>query len=500
MNEKDNSSLLDDILNEYDNRKTVQEPAGEAVSPSMEEDLFGEEPVTGEIPLIPDETPAGSKQENVPEEIYDEMGLFREDAKDIIMSGGDEEEEEEVKEYISSTFHRDEPADEEDTADGDGFDDEDDDDYDEEYDDDYEDDEEDRPGSRKNGVGKLIVALVMVTLVISVSIIGAAVVISASGEILGLERSSEPVVLEIPENTNTDGIAKMLADHGIIKDPRLFRIFSKIRGTDGTYTSGEHTLIPNMTYNDVIEELQKRIVVVERETVTLTFEEGITLDDAARRLEENGVCPAADFIEEINTIYFGFDFESHVETAPLKYYKMEGYFFPDTYEFYLEEEPRNVVKTVFRNFDNKITPDMYGRMDDLGLTLDETITLASIVQKEARNTSDMKAVASVFLNRLDDPYTFPKLQSDPTTNYSLDVVTPGLEVYSQSICDAYDTYKGDGLPPGAICNPGLEAIEAVLYPMDSNYYYFCSNVKTGRFYFAETLSEHEKNLEAAGIK
>ncbi|MCM1579537.1 MAG: endolytic transglycosylase MltG, partial [Ruminococcus sp.] len=253
------------------------------------------------------------------------------------------------------------------------------------------------------------------------------------------------------------------------------------------------------TYGDLIEELQQE-ALNPREFVTLTFPEGIRLDDAAAKLEEAGVCKADEFIRTINSAEFGFNFESRVKSSAKKYYKMEGYFFPDTYEFYLEEDPLNVVKKVFRNFDYRVTPDYYGRMEDMDMTLEEVMTLASIVQKEASKPRDMKMVASVFHNRLNDPETFPLLQSDPTSGYARDVVAAGLEVYSQSICDAYDTYKGSGLPPGPICSPGLDAIEAVLYPGESDYYFFCSNLDTGEFYFAETLAQHERNLVTAGLR
>ena len=111
----------------------------------------------------------------------------------------------------------------------------------------------------------------------------------------------------------------------------------------------------------------------------------------------------------------------------------------------------------------------------------------------------MKKVASVFYNRLNNPDEYPLLQSDPTTNYVEDIIMPNIEVRSKKIFEAYDTYQGAGLPPGPICNPGLDAINAVLYPAETDYYYFCSNLETGEFYYAETLEQHEQNLVEAGL-
>ena len=332
---------------------------------------------------------------------------------------------------------------------------------------------------RKKTHGRLVFALIMVTLVLSVAVLGALGFIAVGSEVLGLDRSDTVFSVEIPENSGTEAIANILEQEGIIGNPTLFRIISKLKGADGTYIAGSHKLSPNMPYSDLIKALQEE-AINPREFVDITFPEGIRLVDAAAKLEEANVCSAEDFIRVFNSKTFGFDFEEHVVVSPKKLYKMEGYFFPDTYQFYLEEDPANVAKKVCKNFEYKITPDLYGRMEDMGMTLEETLTLASIVQREAGDSYNMKLVASVFHNRLNNPDTFPLLQSE-------------------SICDAYDTYKGSGLPPGPICSPGLDAIEAVLYPRETNYYYFCSDLETGEFFYAETLEEHEANLVAAHL-
>lgn len=352
---------------------------------------------------------------------------------------------------------------------------------------------------KKKTHGRLAFALIMVTLVISVAVLGALAFITLGSEVLGLNRSDSEFSVEIPQNSGTEAIANILQQEGIIENPTLFRVVSKLKGADGTYIAGSHKLSPNMTYSDIIKTLQEE-AINPREFVNITFPEGIRLVDAAAKLEEEGVCSAEEFIRVFNSKTFGFDFEEKVVVSPKKLYKMEGYFFPDTYQFYLEEDPVNVAKKVCKNFEYKITPDLYGRMEDMGMTLEETLTLASIVQREAGDSYNMKMVASVFHNRLNDPDTFPLLQSDPTTNYVEEVVIPNLEIYSESICEAYDTYRGGGLPPGPICNPGIDAIEAVLYPRETNYYYFCSDLETGEFFYAETLEEHEENLVAAHLR
>ena len=368
---------------------------------------------------------------------------------------------------------------------------------------DEDDEEEERPKARrkkrrKRGPGRLIFGLIMTLVVIGSAILLSAYIIKYAKDFLGIGKSSMEIVVEIPMNSTTEDIAQILYDDGVINNTYLFRFYSRVKGSDGTFVAGEHTLALNMTYEDMVEELQKG-AVEERESVDIVFPEGITLYEAAQKLEDKGVCGADEFIRAFNTADYGYDFETQVKVSALKFYKMEGYLFPDTYTFYLDEDPKIAAKKFCKNFNTKITADLYGRMDDLGMELEEVLTLASMVQAEAQNTRDMKLVASVFLNRLDNPDEYPLLQSDPTKKYVTDIIMPNIEVPSKAMYTAYNTYEGAGLPPGPICNPGLDAINAVLYPSDTNYYYFCANVDTGEIFYAETLAEHEENLVLAGI-
>lgn len=122
-----------------------------------------------------------------------------------------------------------------------------------------------------------------------------------------------------------------------------------------------------------------------------------------------------------------------------------------------------------------------------------------MVQAESSNISDMKKVASVFLNRLNNSEEYPRLESDPTRKYVEDVIKPNIDIPNQEMFNAYDTYKGEGLPPGPICNPGLDAISAVLYPEDTDYYFFCADLETGEVFYAKTLEEHQENLVKAHL-
>ncbi|MBZ4669766.1 MAG: putative periplasmic solute-binding protein [Oscillospiraceae bacterium] len=353
-----------------------------------------------------------------------------------------------------------------------------------------------RKKKKKRSYKKLYFILLLAIFIVGISSFAAIYIIRIGKDAFGIDQPSNPVEINIPKGSTTADIAQILQENGIIEEPLIFRLFSKLKHADSLYKEGNHTLRPDMSYDVIVEELQKES---QRDTVDITFPEGITLIECAKLLEKNEVCKADDFIYAFNSASFGYDFESQVTNSKLKFYKMEGYFFPDTYKFYKNSEPQIVAKKIYANFAEKVNNNLMGRMKELNITLDETITLASIVQAEAPVSYDMKNVASVFWNRLRNKDKFPLLQSDPTTKYVNEVIKPNIEVENEEMYIAYDTYQGPGLPPGAICNPGLDAIEAVLYPNDTDYFYFCANLETKECFYAKTLNEHEQNLVKAGL-
>lgn len=339
--------------------------------------------------------------------------------------------------------------------------------------------------------------LILVTIILTISLAVAIGGISLGMEYTGIGKSESEVTFNIPKNSTTDEIAQILYDNKIIDNKRLFKVAMKIKNPAAIYP-GDITLHASMGYPSIIETLAT--MRENYQTVTITFQEGLTLLDVANMLQENQVCSAEDFLFEFNRAQ-GFDFENNLDSTADSFYKMEGFFFPDTYEFYVDDSAYNVTKIVRQHFEEKITDSMYKKMREKHMSLSEVMTLASIVQWEANSPEDMPKVASVFINRLDDPDTFPSLQSDATKNY----ITKVIDVVADNnasidhYTDCYDTYACQGLPAGPICNPGLDAINAVLNPDKTEYYYFCNNLETGKSFFAKTLEEHEKNLKKAGL-
>lgn len=338
--------------------------------------------------------------------------------------------------------------------------------------------------------------IVLATLVVCLSVLIALFGIVVGRDFLGIDGSDNEFILYIPEGSTVDDIANQLYNEGVIDYVNVFKAYVKISGAQNMYP-GDLEITSGMSYSDLIEALTE--MRASKETVTLTFVEGITLYDAAQILEENGVCDSDDFIYTFNTSVFGYDFENYVTSSTLKFYKYEGYLFPDTYEFYVGDTTYNIVKKIKQRTNEILNSNVIARASELGYSLDEVVTLASIVQRECSDTEEMKNVASVFLNRLANPETYPKLQSDTTYSY-INLIKSLVTVEYDEMYNAYDTYTCTGLPVGAICNPGLDAINAVLYANDTDYYYFCSNLETREMFYAQTYDEHKSNLKTAGLE
>ncbi|MGN1481612.1 endolytic transglycosylase MltG [Porcipelethomonas sp.] len=350
----------------------------------------------------------------------------------------------------------------------------------------------------KKRSGRLPIVLILTTLIVTVAVSLSVLIIAVGRDMLAIGKDEALKMVTISEGDDAKKVAQILYDEDIIKIPKAFEVVCKMSDADTNFIPGEYELSPSDAYETIITKLTTDMSEY-KETVDITFVEGISIYEAAQQLEEEGVCEAERFLYYFNAGGYGFEFENRLPSnTTSKFYKMEGYLFPDTYRFYADSDPESVCMKIYQNFENKMTDEYYAQMDKKGMTLDEVITLASIVQAEAPTAESMKKVASVFENRLADPDNFPKLESDPTTYYVDEIIRPNIEIPSDVIFEAYDTYKSNGLPPGAIGNPGLDAIEAVLYPDDTDYYFFCANIDTKEIYYAKTNEEHEENMELIG--
>lgn len=345
---------------------------------------------------------------------------------------------------------------------------------------------------KKRKKSSVFSALIITFVVLVVSVLISALVMTFGRDLLGINNDTKTRIVNIPTGANTSEISEILKEEGIINHPKLFVFFAGRSDKDGQFTAGEHELRPDMAYETIFEELASP-AMNEAGTVKLAFPEGITLREAADMLESTGICKADEFINFFNKdARYGYSYETYLPSfVNEKFYAMEGYLFPDTYIFYEDMDVDLVCQKILENFNSKITPEYYERMEELDLTLDQMLTLASMIQAEAGTVEQMSKISSVFWNRLNNSTEYPKLQSDPTKNYVEDVIKPNIKNGDPEAFNTYDTYESNGLPPGAICNPGLDAIRAALYPADTDYYYFYSNLATRETYFSRTYEEHQ---------
>lgn len=329
----------------------------------------------------------------------------------------------------------------------------------------------------------------------------------------GMAKSSHEADIVIDGSMNVDDIADTLHENGIIEMPWLFKTYINMTGKDKGFLDGEYTVNSTMSYSNIITLL--KTVRQYTNTVTIMIPEGYNAMQIGELLEENLVCRADDFEKYYRSKLEKYDFEEKITVSEDRFYALEGYLFPDTYEFYviddLPEKPnmdtsqyaKQAAEKMYSNFESKVTNSMYARAKELGMTFDQVITLASIIQKEGTNEENMANISSVFHNRLENMYEYPHLQSDTTDHYIEDVIRPNIPSSSlalyENVINAYDTYTCEGLPAGPICSPGMEAINAALYPAETDYYYFLSS-SDGIFYYASTVEKHEQNIVDAALR
>lgn len=339
--------------------------------------------------------------------------------------------------------------------------------------------------------------------------------VQALRDLTGMAKESKELDISITDDTTVEEIIDLLDENGIILKPSFFKAYLNMTKSGSGFLVGTHTVRSNMSYANIVTML-KTPKEYTKTTVTIMFPEGSSAADVARLLEENRVCRAVDFekIYRAKTNIDKFDFEDGIPDDPNRFNVLEGYLWPDTYEFYViddmdkyptldtTEYALTAAKTMLSTFKTKITKSMYDRMEDLGMTLDEVIILASIIQREGNAPENFAIISSVFHNRLNDPLTFPHFESDATRAYINQYIRPAFDESEseklQAIMDAYDTYWCEGFPIGAICNPGMDAIRAALYPDSTDYYYFLVD-SDGIFYYAQTLEQHQQNIIAAGL-
>ena len=358
-------------------------------------------------------------------------------------------------------------------------------------------DDEEYESSASNAVKSIIKAVVYVILVALVAGILAYYVIEFGNDMYAFVKSDEQIEIEIPEYATVEEISTLLGDSGVIKYPNLMIIYSKLKKIDETYNfkAGIYTVNGMMNYDELLLEFVEK---PSTETVRITIPEGYTVDEMITLFTEKGIGTRQGFIDVINNYDFDYDFVRAIDMSanPGRIYRLEGYLYPDTYDFYVSSKESVVINKMLRRFDQIYSDSLKAKADEMGLTTDQVMNLASLIEKEGRYSADYEMISSVFHNRLNNPTKYPKLESDATIMYAIQVRDGERKSFLTKEDLEYDTpynsYLYDGLPPGPIANPGYEAITCALYPAKSSYYFFVSD-NYGNTYYGKTLAEHNQN-------
>lgn len=349
-------------------------------------------------------------------------------------------------------------------------------DVDFDFDREYRDVPDNRPIKRKR-VKKTgcLSGIMFAAFVICVSLLLASLGWMAATDVLGLSDDSSAVEVTIPEDFDMNTVAQILRDNGLIKYKSLFKLYSGFSSADEKIDAGTYELQMDYDYRALVNGMTASGGI--KVEVDVTIPEGYTMSQIFKLLDTNGICTVDVLWETAATYEFEYDFLDSATLGEEK--RLEGYLFPDTYTFYVGDSPNRVINKMLGNFNNKLTEEYITRAEELGYTIGEIITIASMIEKEAAGDSERATIASVIYNRLDSS-SFPYLQIDATIIYA---IADTDEEFSTSVDSPYNTYQHEGLPIGPIANPGIASIKAALYPESTSYYFYALSVEKHHEFF-----------------
>lgn len=348
--------------------------------------------------------------------------------------------------------------------------------------------------------------------VIVLSMIISVYAVMCMNDVLAITKTNSAVTVSFSEPIdNIDDAVDLLSDNGLIKCKNFCKLFAKFRESqvgpdwrngvhydDKTYEPGVYYLSGKMGLEGMLQAMQGNAATAE--TVTLTFPEGLTVPEIVDKLVANEVCDKAALLSAIETVNFSYSLVNSLQADEKVPYRLEGYLFPDTYDFYVGESASSVIKKFLANGDARITEKYRKKAEEMGYSMKDIITIASIIQMEAGDEEQMKTISAVLHNRLSNTVQYTSLGCDSTSDYIKNKVGPALSSTSAHTADYYLKYYDTnvsstvvGLPEGPICNPGLAAIDAALNPNDSDAFFFFHDNK-GNLYTAKTNSEFNEKV------
>lgn len=310
-------------------------------------------------------------------------------------------------------------------------------------------------------------------------------------DVCALNKEPLTATVKVERGDSVGDVTNKLKDAGLIESKLLFRVFAAIFNGDEIISPGTYELDTDMDFRCLIHSMVTSESIVPPGVVMVTIPEGYTVMQTIAVLAENGVCSEEDLIEAAkNHVFTEFDFVDNVNLGDIT--RLEGYLAPDTYEFFEDEAPELALSRLLENFAYWMNVEVRDDIIKSGYTLDEIVTMASLIEKEAiGDDEERKNIASVLYNRIENPSfeTYGLLQLDSTIYYILRSQGLPDEEFSTSIESGYNTYLYPGLPVGAICNPSRSALMAAVYPNDTDYYYFAYGIDNVSHFFYD-YNEH----------
>ena len=331
---------------------------------------------------------------------------------------------------------------------------------------------------------KIIIGIVFVAvLVLGYSILEINTVFSAKSD----------VQITVAQGDNLNTIISDLKEQKVITNKFLFKLYSKFHGSIETIRPGIISIPKGADYKEIFGLIAKP----DSDEVAVTIPEGFELREIADKLEKEGLIDKNKFYDAVKNHSFDYEF---LKGIPVGDNRLEGFLFPDTYTFSktLDNET-TILEKMLKRFEQIYSKSMTEKANQLSMTDYEVITLASVIEREARTTDDFYLVSSVFHNRLKRPDSLKYLQSCATVQYILKERKSVLSEKDTKIDSPYNTYRYPGLPAGPICSPGKAAIDAALNPKQTDYLYFL-NDSDGKLHFSTTYAEHQKLMEQYGLK
>ena len=379
--------------------------------------------------------------------------------------------------------------------------------YDEYYDEDYDEAYYQDPPKTKTLKRTVIYMLV----VLLVSALLAVLMWFAADDVLALTKPDNVVTITVSDTDTLADVAQNLKDHGLVNYKLLFILYGKFSHAEEKLGAGTFELNQQFDYHALVNGLTPTSET--RKTVTLTFPEGYTCSQIFAMLAENEVCTLEEL--ENTAANYEFDYDFLADRPYGQANRLEGYLFPDTYDFYVEDDPERVINKLLNNFSGKVSDEMLAAIDQRNaairqsmeeegtfteeeiegsmMNLYKIVTVASLIEKEAGSDAERSLISSVIYNRL-TTHVHELLQIDATVEYALGEHKAELTANDLAVDDPYNTYKYKGLPPGPIANPGLSSIMAALYPKDTNYFFYALDSNGGHRFF-ETYMEQKDFLD-----